>query len=397
MTTRKSLNAEYRDKAHRYVPAGAHTYSRADDGYPDNAPPVLERGKGAYVWDMDGRRFLDFGMALRAVTVGYDYDRISNAAIEQIRKGNNLTRASKIEVEAAEAICSLIPWVEMVKFAKNGSNVTTAAVKLARAYTGRKYVARCAEHPFFSFDDWFIGDTVMDSGVPDEFKSLTIKFHYNDIDSLEGLFKKYPGQIAAVILEPAAMEEPRDGFLQKVKAACGNNGAVFILDEMITGFRWHMLGASKYYDVVPDLVTYGKGMANGFSVAAVGGRRDIMELGGITHDKDRVFLLSTTHGAEMCGLGAFVETLNVYKELDIVGHLWQSGKKLCDGMNSIARELGIFDNFQFGGPSCSPYFIAKDAAGAVSPEYRTLFVQEMIKNDVLMPWVAMCYSHGDSE
>ncbi|QWV95969.1 glutamate-1-semialdehyde 2,1-aminomutase [Geomonas nitrogeniifigens] len=392
-----SLNREYQEKAHKFIPAGAHTYSRADDSYPENAPPVLARGKGAYVWDLDGNRYLDYGMALRAVTVGYDYDRISQAAIAQIHNGNNLTRASKIEVEAAEAITSLIPWVEMVKFAKNGSNVTTAAIKLARAFTGRKFVAKCAQHPFFSFDDWFIGACAMDAGVPNDYKGLTLNFDFNDVSSLEKLFAAHPGEIAAVILEPATTEEPRQNFLQRVKELCVKNGAILILDEMITGFRWHLLGACQHYGVVPDLVTYGKGMANGFSVAALGGRRDIMELGGIHHSSERVFLISTTHGAEMCGLGAFVETLKVYQELDVVGSMWRSGRRLTEGMNALAAELGIAEHFSFDGVPCSPNFTTRDRAGNVSLEFRTLFVQEMLKQGVLMPWVALCQAHQDAE
>jgi glutamate-1-semialdehyde 2,1-aminomutase len=392
-----SINLDYQKMAHRYIPAGAHTYSRADDGYPVNAPPVLERGRGAYVWDMEGNRFLDFGMALRAVTVGYDYERISNAAVQQIHNGNNLTRASKIEIEAARDLCELIPWVDMVKFAKNGSTVTSAALKLARAYTGKKYVARCTQHPFFSYDDWFIGNTVMDAGIPEEYKLLTLNFNYNDLTSAEQLFKKYPDQIAAFILEPATTEEPKDDFLNQLKDLCHRNGAVFILDEMITGFRWHLQGASAYYGVEPDLVTFGKGMANGFSVAALGGKREIMELGGLFSDKERVFLISTTHGAEMCGLGAFVETLKVYKELDVINRIWQSGRMLMDGAKSIAKDLGIGDYFEFIGVPCSPNFITKDRSGEASLEYRTLFIQEMIKQGVLMPWVAISYSHGDEE
>ncbi|MGI6649716.1 MAG: glutamate-1-semialdehyde 2,1-aminomutase [Bacillota bacterium] len=326
-----SINRNYQEMAHRYIPAGAHTYSRADDGYPVNAPPILEKGKGLMYGIWKAIAILDFGMALRAVTVGYDYERISNAAIEQIHNGNNLTRASKIEIEAARDLCELIPWVDMVKFAKNGSTVTSAALKLARAYTGKKYVARCLQHPFFSYDDWFIGDTVMDAGIPEEYKSLTLNFNFNDLASAEQLFQKYPGQIAAVILEPATTEEPKDDFLNQLKDLCHRNGAVFILDEMITGFRWHLQGASAYYGVEPDLVTFGKGMANGFSVAALGGKREIMELGGLFSDKERVFLISTTHGAEMCGLGAFVETLKVYKELDVINRIWQSGRMLVDG------------------------------------------------------------------
>lgn len=390
-------NKSYQENAHRYIPGGAHTYSRADDGYPENAPPVLERGEGAYVWDIEGRRFLDFGMALRAVTVGYGYERIANKAIEQIRNGNNLTRASKIEIDAAEILCKLIPWVEMVKFAKNGSTVTTAAIKLARAFTGKKIIAKCRQHPFFSYDDWFIGDTVMNSGVPDEGYSQTKNFDFNNIQSVENLFKCHPSQIACVILEAATMEEPQDSFLQKVKELCQKNGAILIIDEMITGFRWHLKGACQYYNIVPDLVTYGKGMANGFSVAALGGRRDIMELGGIKHDGERVFLISTTHGAEMCGLGAFVETLNVYQELDVVGALWKNGKMLMDGMNGIAADLGISDQFKFIGVPCSPNFLTCDQEGKCNLGFRTLFIQEMVKNNVLMPWVAMAYAHGKGE
>lgn len=392
-----SKNEEYQKKAHLYIPAGAHTYSRADDGYPINAPKVLERGKGAYVWDVDGNKYLDFGMALRAVTVGYNYERISEAAIRQINLGNNLTKASKIEVDAAELICNLIPWAEMVKFAKNGSIVTTAAVKLARAYTGKKYVARCLQHPFFSYDDWFIGDTIMDSGIPKEHSCLTVNFNYNDIKSVEEVFEKHKGNVAAIIMEPAASEEPENDFLHKVKLLCEENGTVFILDEMITGFRWDLQGASKYYNIIPDLVTYGKGMANGFSVSALAGKREIMELGGLDHDKERVFLISTTHGAEMCGLGAFVETMDIYKELDVVTHLWNTGEKLTKGLNEIACEFGIKDYFEVKGAYCSPNYVTKDKNGNISMEYRTLFHQEMIKNGILIPWIALCYEHKDEE
>jgi len=390
-------NQEYRRKAHKYIPAGAHTYSRADDSYPLNVPSVLSRGAGAQVWDMEDNQYLDFGMALRAVTVGYGYESIAQAAIKQIHNGNNLTRASQIEIEAAETLCNLIPWVEMVKFAKNGSNVTTAALKLARAYTGKRLIAKCAQHPFFSFDDWFIGKTIMDRGVPAEHVALTLDFNYNDIDSLAGLFAKHPGDIAAVIMEPATTDEPADNFLQKAKELCHGNGALLVLDEMITGFRWHLQGACRYYDVEPDLVTFGKGMANGFSVAAVGGRREIMELGGIDSAGERVFLLSTTHGAEMCGMGAFVETVKVYQEMDVVGAIWRAGAALSLGMNEIAAELGLAEQFSFVGLPCSPNFLTRDEKGELSLAYRTLFVQEMAKNRVLMPWVALSLSHGEAE
>ena len=392
-----SNNKNYQEKANKYIPGGAHTYSRGDDQYPINAPTVLEKGKGCYVWDVDGNMYLDYGMALRAVTIGYGYERVAQAAIDQIYNGNNLTRASKIEVEAAEEMVNLIDGMDMVKFGKNGSTVTSAAVKLARAYTGRKYVARCTEHPFFSYDDWFIGNTSLTAGIPEEIQGLTLQFGFNDLKSAEMLFEKYPNQVACIILEPATTVEPKDDFLNKLQELCHKNGAIFILDEMITGFRWDIKGAQHYYGIEPDMCTFGKGMANGFSVAAVMGKKEIMELGGLFHDKERVFLVSTTHGAEMCGMGALKETIKVYKELDVVGHLWDYGKKLYDGINSISKELGISDYFYMEGVPVSPNYTCKDRDGKVSLEFRTLFSQEMINNKVLIPWVALSYSHGQKE
>jgi glutamate-1-semialdehyde 2,1-aminomutase len=386
------------ERLHRVIPAGAHTYSRGDDQYPLNAPQILERGEGAYVWDPDGNRYLDYGMALRAVTLGYAYEPVNEAAFAAARKGNNLTRASRVELEAAERLVDLIPSVDMVKFAKNGSNVTTAAVKLARAYTGRKYVAMCAEHPFFSFDDWFIGTTPMDCGVPEEHKKLSLRFHYNDIDSLERLFVEHPNEIAGVILEPASGVEPAAGFLHKIRDLCNRHGAVYILDEMITGFRWHLQGAQTYFDVSPDLCTFGKGMANGWSVSAVAGRRDIMRLGGILDEgAERVFLLSTTHGGEMSGLGAFLQTVEEYRRTDVIAHLWSYGRRLVDGMNAAARDAGVEKYFSAEGFACSPYYVTRDHDGQISLPLRTLFSQEMIRNGVLMPWIALSLAHGDGE
>lgn len=390
-------NEIYGQKAHALIPAGAHTYSRTDEVFPENAPRVFERTKGVYAWDVDGNKYLDYAMACRSVTIGYDYDRISNAAIKQIHNGNTASKASKVEVEAAEAMCNLIPWVDMVKFAKNGSTVTTAATKLARAYTGRKYIARCKEHSFFSYDDWFIGDTTMDAGIPKEVSNFTLQFSFNNIDSVKKLFEEYRDQIACLIMEPCDAEEPENNFLQEVGMLCKKYGIVYILDEMITGFRWDLKGACQYYGVEPDLVTYGKGMANGFSIAALGGKREIMNLGGLTPGMERVFLISTTHGAEMSSLGAFVETVKVYKELKVTDHIWEIGKKLCDGLNNLAKEYHLQDYFYTTGAVCSPNYVVCGKDKKPSMEYRTIFNQELIKNGILMPYIAVAYQHTEKE
>ncbi|MDD3442355.1 MAG: glutamate-1-semialdehyde 2,1-aminomutase [Sulfurimonas denitrificans] len=388
----------YQDRLLKVIPGGAHTYSRGYDQYPLNAPQILKRGKGAYIYDEAENEFLDYGMALRAVNLGYANDEVNQAAIKQIEYGNNLTKPSLIELEAAELLVDMIDSVDMVKFTKNGSTATTAAVKLSRAYTGRTLIARCVEQPFFSYDDWFIGSTPITKGITKNDIENTKLFNYNNIESLEKLFSEFPNEIACVMLEPSSTEHPKDNFLHKVKELCHKNGAVFILDEMITGFRWHLKGAQHYYDVKADLCTFGKAMANGFSVAAIAGKREIMQLGSIEFiGQERLFLLSTTHGAEMSGLGAFVETMKFMKEHSVVEHMWNYGEKLIALMNESAKKYGIEKNFIAGGIECSPYYLTFDKDGANSLGLRTLFSQEMIKNGVLMPWIALSYAHGDKE
>jgi glutamate-1-semialdehyde 2,1-aminomutase len=410
----------WRARLHRAIPGGAHTYSRGDDQFPSNAPPLLERGQGAYVWGVDGRRLLDYGMALRAVTLGYAEPRVNAAAAAAMAQGVNLTRATLTELRAAETLIDLVPSVEMVKFAKNGSNVTTAAVKIARAFTGRPLVCIPRQQPFFSFDDWFIGTTQLKRGIPGEHVAHTLLFDYGDIASLQRHFDDHPGQIAAVMLEPATTMVPcaanceriaqwpepncaacphnASNFLHEVQRLCRGDGALFILDEMITGFRWHPSGAQAFFGVTPDLSTFGKGMANGHSVAAVGGRRDVMSVGSIDQPgMERTFLLSTTHGAEMPGLGAFIETVRIYRSEDVTGHLWGYGKKLKAGLADVAARHGLQRHFVVDGPAISLNYLTVGADGKSSLPLRTLFAQEMVARGVLMPWIAVSQAHGDAE
>ena len=414
----KLPNMDYQNRLVRAIPGGAHTYSRGHDQFPSNAPQILERGQGAYVWDPSGNCYLDYGMGLRSVTLGYGFPSVVDAAYQELIKGNNLPRATTTELEAAEKIIDLIPGAEMVKFAKNGSNVTTAATKIARSYTGRNYVCVPRQHPFFSFDDWFIGSTCVSKGVPPQHTSGTLLFDYNNIQSLQELFIKYPGQIAAVMLEPATtlipckrknahelsyIDKPcktkkNRGFLHDVQKICRAEGALFILDEMITGFRWHLQGAQTYFGVDPDLSTFGKGMANGFSLAALVGRRDIMDVGSISEEgAERTFLLSSTHGGEMSSLRAFIETVNIYKEQDVCRHHWKYGEELRKGFNQIIKEYGVEDHFRLIGPSVSMNYETRDSSRQVCLGFRTLFAQEMARQGVLMSWIAVSLSHKEVE
>jgi glutamate-1-semialdehyde 2,1-aminomutase len=390
--------AALRARLHNVIPGGAHTYSRGDDQFPAIAPPILARGKGAYVWDTHGTRYLDYGMALRAVTIGYADPRVNAAAIAQIENGVNLTRATEIELQAAELICDIIPCAEMVKFAKNGSNVTSAAVKIARAYTGRRFVCVPRQHPFFSFDDWFIGVTAIKRGTLADHAASTLVFDYNDIASLQALFDAHPGQIAAVMLEPATHILPADDFLQKVRDLAHAEGALFILDEMITGFRWNLRGAQQHFGVEADIATFGKAMANGFSLAAVVGRREFMQVGSIDRPgMERTFLLSSTHGAEMPALGAFVEATTINRTEDVTAHLWSYGDRLRDGFAEVAARHGLTDAVTMEGPAVALNYVTRDAEGAPSLPMRTLFAQEMLKRGVMIPWIAQSQAHGDEE
>ena len=341
--------------------------------------------------------------------------KIDQAAIEGIFKGNNLTRPSLIELKAAELITSLIKSADMVKFTKNGSTAVTAAVKLARAYTGKKIILRCADHPFFSYDDWFIGSTKVPRGVTNETRKLTKQFKYNNIESLKNKYKNTNQKLHVLCWNRQAQHVPKliirqaavinqnvteilrkkNHFLKRVQKLCKKNNIIFILDEMITGFRWDLKGAQNFYNIKPDLSTFGKAMANGFSVAAICGNRKIMELGSITNKKqEKVFLLSTTHGAEMNGLSAFIETVKYLKKKKVIKKNWEYGEALIQGANKIAEKLNIKKYFYFSGIACSPIYNCLDKDNKPSLEFRTLFIQEMLKHKILMPWVSISYRHN---
>lgn len=385
------------EKTHSLIPGGAHTYAKGDDQYPVLAPGYIVRGEGCHVWDLDGNEFIEYGMGMRAVTLGHAYRPVVEAAYRQMQMGNNFTRPSPIETECAEELACLIDSAEMVKFGKNGSDVTTAAVRLSRAYTGRDLVALCGDQPFLSVDDWFIGSTVMSAGIPKAIQDLTVKFRYNEIASLRNLFELHPGKIACVIMEAATAIEPADGYLSDVQKVSRENGAVFILDEMITGFRWHLGGAQKYYNVAPDLSAFGKGMGNGFSISALVGKREILERGGLRHAQERVFLLSLTHGAENHSLAAALETMRIYKKENVVEFLYQQGERLRKGINRAIQEHGLEGYFAVLGKSPNLVYATRDQGKNPSQPFRTLFLQETLKRGLLMPSLVLSYSHTDAD
>ena len=394
---RHSRSQQLRARAHELIPGGAHTYAKGDDQFPENAPGFIARGEGSHVWDADGNEFIEYGMGLRAVTLGHAFPAVIDAAHKQMLLGTNFSRPATIESELAEEFLRVIDGAEMVKFSKNGSDVTTAAIKLARAYTGRSMIAVCGDQPFFSVDDWFIGGTQMNAGVPAQVSALTVKFPYNDLESLETLFAQCPGQIACVILEAEASEPPIPGYLEHLKALCERQGTVLIFDEMITGFRWHLGGAQKLHGVVPHLSTFGKALGNGFAISALAGRREIMRLGGLDHNQPRVFLLSTTHGAETHAMAAALQVIRIYREQHVVGHLWSQGERLRSLVNRSIAQNGLEGFFELIGRPCNLVFATRDRNGERSQVFRTLFMQELIRRGVIAPSFVVSFSHRDED
>ena len=394
MITNFTKSNELRIKAAKLIPGGAHTYSKGDDQFPQLSPHSIVKGKGARIWDVDGNEFVDWGMGLTSVILGHAYEPITEVIKKELDNGVNFIRPSFVEAEVAELITEQIPSAEMVKFAKNGSNATTSAVKLARAYTGKDIILRCFDQPFFSIDDWFIGDTDISCGVTEDTKTKTKNFKFNDIGNLKDVIElnKSSG-IACVIMELAATEEPKDGYLQAVKDLCSKEGIVLIFDEVVSGFRFHPKGAQYLYGVTPDLSTFGKAMANGYSISALVGKKEIMSLGGLEHEKERIFMLSTTYGGETHHLRAAQKSIEILNQNDygVTKHIWHVGKTIKDAYNALVNKYELQSYTGMMGIDCRPYFYFKDNV------LRTLFAQEMIKYGVLLQAIMPSFSHRDSE
>jgi len=388
-----AASAEHTAAVNQLIPGGAHTYARGDDQYPEGMAPVIERGAGCRVWDIDGNEFVEFGSGLRANTLGHGFEPVVRAVQRYLADGVGFVRPHRLEREAAERLIDLIPSAEMVKFGVNGSDATSAAVKLARAYTGRDMIAVCRQHPFFSTDDWFIVTTPMSAGIPDSVRPLTVQFSYNDLASLEALFEVHPGQIAAVVLEAETVEPPAPGFLAGLRELCDRNGALLVLDEIITGFRWHERGAQYLYSIEPDLCTFGKGIANGLPLSALAGRRDVMRLGGHVDDADRVFLLSLTAGGQPWALAAMLAVIDTYEQEGIAGQLHSIGADLRAGVEHAVAAAGLGDYFQLRGRDCNLVYVARDADGQPSQEFRTLVLQEFLEHGILAPSFVVNAAH----
>ena len=396
MTRSFAGSVAYASAVHALIPGGAHTYAKGDDQYPAGMAPVIDHGDGCRVWDVDGNEYVEYGSGLRANILGHGFEPVLRAAREAMVDGIGFVRPHRRELEAAARFVDLIPSAEMVKFGLNGSDVTTAAVRLARAYTGRNLIAVCRDHPFFSTDDWFIGTTAMSAGIPEATKNLTVKFPYDDLAGIERMFAAYPGQVAAVILEAETVQPPSPGYFRRLRALCDRHGALLVLDEMITGFRWHERGAQFMYGIRPDLCAFGKGLANGFPLSALAGRRDIMRLGGFTEDADRVFLLSQTSGGQSWALAAMMAVIDACEREQVAERLLRIGGELRQGIDEVVADAGLSSYFQLRGRDCNLVYVARDADGAPSQVFRTIVLQELLESGILAPSFVVSAAHDST-
>lgn len=375
--------------AQNLIPSCSQTFSKGYTQFSFKVSPIfIETAKNCHVWDVDGNEYIDYSMALGSITLGYAYPVVNEAISEQLNKGIVYSLPHPLEVKLSQSLVEIIPCAEMVRFAKNGSDVTTGAVRAARAYTGRDKIISCGYH---GWHDWYIGTTTRNKGIPKAVQELTLTFEYNNIESLKKLFHENSGEIAAVILEPVGVVEPEKGFLEEVKELAHKNGTLFIFDEIVTGFRLSEGGAQEYFEVIPDLACYGKGIANGMPISAVVGKREVMTI------FDEIFF-SFTFGGETISLAASIATINEIKTKGVIEHLWKMGRNLKEGFNTLAVKHGLNTYTECIGFPPRTVITFKDRNGQESLELKTLFQQEAIKRGVLFSGAQnICYSHTDTD
>jgi glutamate-1-semialdehyde-2,1-aminomutase len=371
------------------IPAGTQTFSKGPGQYVNGvAPKYIQRAEGSHVWDVDGNEFIDYGMALGPIILGYAYPRVNQAIIKQLEDGITYTLMHPLEVELSRLLVELVPCAEMVRFGKNGSDATAGAIRLARAYTRRDKIACCGYH---GWQDWYIGSTSRNLGVPKAVCELTLQFQYNNIDSLKVIFDQNPDEIAAVILEPVNFYEPRDGFLEAVKELTQRHGALLIFDEIITGFRMALGGAQEYFGVVPHLAAFGKAMGNGMPISAIVGKAEIMRL------FEEAFF-SFTLGGEALSLAASIATIKELQETNALNHIWRMGKILLDGYNALSEELGLTHVTKCIGYPCWPEVIFNDLRVTSGRVFQSLVQQEIVKRGILTrPGMFVCYAHTSED
>ena len=383
-----AASRQWLQRALKTVPTGSQTFSKAHIQFPDgHAPLFVDRAKGARFTDVDGNEFVDLAMGLAAIGLGYCDPDVDAAIRGQLERGISFSLPTQLEAELSELIVDVVPSAEMVRFAKNGSDVTSAAVRLARAFTGRERVLACGYH---GWHDWYIGTTTRDLGVPGGIKALTDKAPANDPNAVEAALKKHPDGFAAIVVEPMLLDDPR-ASLAALRALADRYGAILVFDEVVTGFRFALGGAQQLYGVTPDLTCLGKSMANGMPLSAVTGRRDIMRL------MDDIFF-SGTFGGEALSLAASLAAVRKIRGKGVIEHLWTMGGRLQAELRRTIQKYGLEDVLSVINEPCLGFIAVSEGRGNPQPVNRTFMMAEMIRQGVFMNGsLTMCHAFGEAE
>src|SRR3989344_1105512 len=363
------------ERAEKIIPRGAQTLSKAPDQFIRGVSPyAIAKGKGCHVWDIDGNEYIDLASSLGAIVLGHQFPLVEKAIKRQRKNGTLFSLPGALEVELAERIQKMIPFIDMVRFGMNGSDATSGAIRVARAYTGRDHVAKCGYH---GWTDWSIATNPLRSkGVPQAVKDLTHEFKYNDIQSLEKIFQDFPQKIAAVILEPVSTVLPEKDFLNEVKKLAHKNGAILIFDELVTGFRLARGGAAEYFKVEPDLACYGKAISNGEPLSVFGGKREIMD---VLSGQDVFF--SFTYAGYLPSIAVAIEVLKFMEKNDVQKKLWKTGDLLIEKYKKLTEKYKVPTKVTGIGPH--PIFAFKDEKGGDNLALKSLFLQETAKRGIL--------------
>ena len=379
------------ERAERVIPLGSQTFSKSRTQYPVGVSPLFaDHGKGARLWDVDGNEYIDFVSSLLSITLGYCDPDVDGAVRDIMASGSILSLPHVIETEVAELIVEMVPSVEQVRFGKNGSDATAGAVRIARAFTGRDHILTCGYH---GWQDWYIGSTARNLGVPEATRMLTHGVAFNDLPALERRFAEFPGQIAALIMEPMNVEWPAEGYYAAVRALCDREGALLVFDETITGFRFANGGAQALFNVTPDLSCFGKGLANGFPLAALGGRADVMRL------MEDVFF-SFTFGGDMLSLAAAKATLLKLRREPVVDHIGRLGTRIADELPPTISAAGLDQILMVRGHPSWTFLTITDpvADGAQGFRIKTLLMQELQQRGFLsLGTHNLNYAHSDHD
>lgn len=369
-----STSSALLERALKVIPLGSQTFSKSWIQFPTGASPLfLTHGEGGRVWDVDGNEYVDLISGLLPVVLGYHDPDVDQAVRDQMLNGVSYSLATALETELAERLVEIIPCAEMVRYGKNGTDATSAAIRLARAYTGRDHVLVCGYH---GWQDWYIGSTTRHKGVPKAVRALTHAVPYNDLNAIRSVLEQHAGDVAALILEPMSVVEPAPGFLEELKALVHSHGALLVFDEVITGFRFAIGGAQQLFGVTPDLASFGKAMANGFPISAVVGRADVMR------EMEEIFF-SGTFGGEALSLAASIATIDKMRREPVIERLWSTGKTVADGVRNAIAAAGLDGIFAPIGLAPWSILSIDDHPKARKEAIRTRFLMEILKRGVL--------------